>query len=338
MNKTPDKENDRLKHLQNKNRDLISKMNFRMAKLSTLVMASRYTKSSQHNNQFNATQNFKNCCCKSNINKLSSVKLRLDKSNNENYSASTPKHFSTNCKSEKFQNNLKSVGNSRIGNPVFSNTPKKIQSFINQLKDDSKSQKKTNKVCFASDKKKKFKKYHKEKLDCSMLGYDWIAGMLENDSYINEKSDEFFDEICKFRQTNAEDCRSDTFLPSEYSENMLFTSSFKSKGSSYMINNRLNFIPVPNFTNILCETNNNLISNFKSDCVRVTIPKSACKTEYKVRSHRRKSFDPTDSVALSMHCLAGWRNSKPLLAPGPKNIDLKSHILPQKSKLKLKTR
>ncbi|XP_047127011.1 uncharacterized protein LOC105846310 isoform X2 [Hydra vulgaris] len=338
MNKIPDKESDRLKQLQKKNRDLISKMNFRMAKLSTLDMANRYPKSSQPNYQYSAIQNFNNCCSKSNISKLSSVKLRLDKSSNENYSASTPKHFSTNCKSGKFQNNLKSVGNSRIGNPVFSVTPKKIQSFTNQLKDDFKSQIKTNKICFAYDMKKKFKKYHKEKLDCSMLGYDWIVGMLENDSYINEKSEEFYDEICKFRQTNAEDCRSDTFLPSEYSENMQLRSSIKSKGRSYMINNRLNFIPVQNFRNILCDTSNNLISNFKSDCVRVTIPKSACKTEYKVRSHRRKSFDPNDSVALSMHCLAGWKNSKPLLAPGPKNIDLKSHILPQKSKLKLKTK
>lgn len=40
----------------------------------------------------------------------------------------------------------------------------------------------------------------------SLLGYDWIAGMLDNTSYLSEKPDDYFDDLKEFRRVNKEDC------------------------------------------------------------------------------------------------------------------------------------
>lgn len=45
----------------------------------------------------------------------------------------------------------------------------------------------------------------------SLLGYDWIAGILDNESYLSEKPDDFFDEIKEFRRVNKKDCYGKTF-------------------------------------------------------------------------------------------------------------------------------
>ncbi|NWT62170.1 MIIP protein, partial [Erythrocercus mccallii] len=38
------------------------------------------------------------------------------------------------------------------------------------------------------------------------LGYDWIAGLLDTQSPVTEKSDQFFSELQEFRQSNRETC------------------------------------------------------------------------------------------------------------------------------------
>ncbi len=48
--------------------------------------------------------------------------------------------------------------------------------------------------------------------DQSLLGYDWIAGMLDNDSYISQKDDSFFDELKEFRRVNRSECTGSSFL------------------------------------------------------------------------------------------------------------------------------
>jgi len=40
----------------------------------------------------------------------------------------------------------------------------------------------------------------------SLLGYDWIAGMLDCTSYLSERPDDYFDELKEFRRVNKEDC------------------------------------------------------------------------------------------------------------------------------------
>lgn len=51
-----------------------------------------------------------------------------------------------------------------------------------------------------------------KKSDQSLLGYDWIAGMLDNDSYISQKDDSFFDELKEFRRVNRAECTGSSVL------------------------------------------------------------------------------------------------------------------------------
>lgn len=46
--------------------------------------------------------------------------------------------------------------------------------------------------------------------DRSLLGYDWIAGVLESDSNYAAQSDEFFEEIRAFRRANRDECVHDS--------------------------------------------------------------------------------------------------------------------------------
>ena len=50
----------------------------------------------------------------------------------------------------------------------------------------------------------------------SLLGYDWIAGILDNESYISEKPDDFFDDIKEFRRVNKNDCYGKAFAEYVY--------------------------------------------------------------------------------------------------------------------------
>ena len=45
-----------------------------------------------------------------------------------------------------------------------------------------------------------------------MLGYDWIAGILDNTSYLAEKNDDFFEDLKEFRRVNKDECYSSNFL------------------------------------------------------------------------------------------------------------------------------
>jgi len=40
-----------------------------------------------------------------------------------------------------------------------------------------------------------------------MMGYDWIAHMVENESVVHNASDNFFEKIEDFRKENWEHCR-----------------------------------------------------------------------------------------------------------------------------------
>lgn len=178
-----------------------------------------------------------------------------------------------------------------------------------------------------------------DKLDKSMMGYDWIAGCLDNDSYINEQSDQFFQDIEEFRRLNRDECKTavkDIDISPKDTAKLITVSSQSQKENyplccngkgSYMLNNRLNLIPIhgPYSECPTCQLKRSCKCEGDSNYVRVSIPRSTLKSPYRLRPHRRKSYDPSDSVALSTHCLAGWQNSKPAYAPGPTNVDLASH-------------
>ena len=41
-----------------------------------------------------------------------------------------------------------------------------------------------------------------------MVGYDWIAAMVDNDVSINDRPDEFFQDLDAFRKENWNECKS----------------------------------------------------------------------------------------------------------------------------------
>ncbi|NWZ23112.1 MIIP protein, partial [Asarcornis scutulata] len=82
------------------------------------------------------------------------------------------------------------------------------------------------------------------------LGYDWIAGLLDTDSSVAEKSDKYFAELHEFRQANKEACiheqplepkALDYIIPEQ--EQDLITSSHKCV-YCYRLNQRLFTVPV----------------------------------------------------------------------------------------------
>ena len=58
----------------------------------------------------------------------------------------------------------------------------------------------------------------------------------------------------------------------------------------------------------------------------MSVPRSSLVSPHKFKPHRRASFDPTDSVGLSSHCLAGWESSKPTVIPMPSSLDLRTSL------------
>ncbi|NXJ12464.1 MIIP protein, partial [Odontophorus gujanensis] len=80
------------------------------------------------------------------------------------------------------------------------------------------------------------------------LGYDWIAGFLDADSSVTEKSDQYFVELHEFRQANKEACIYEQHLEPKVLEYIipeqdLITSSHKCV-YCYRLNQRLFVVPM----------------------------------------------------------------------------------------------
>eukprot|EP00794_Sanderia_malayensis_P015418 gene15418-16991_t len=170
--------------------------------------------------------------------------------------------------------------------------------------------------------------------DKSFLGYDWIAGTLDNDdTSVCEQSDVFFEELKEFRRVNRDD--NAEALPLKSRQEVSFREDKESIqrddiccGSTYTIDGRLFPIPIhgPFSQCPVCRTKEDKETDSNESYIRVSVPRATLQSPYCIRPHRRRSFDPSDSVALSEHCLAGWQSARPAYAPGPENIDLQSNI------------
>ena len=97
----------------------------------------------------------------------------------------------------------------------------------------------------------------KYRSDDPRLGYDWIAGLLDSDSYLAEHDDEFFEEMKEFRLVNRSECirPSEAYLPgkedSQQSDQRACEAweSVRDSGvttcvRSYVLNDRLFPVPV----------------------------------------------------------------------------------------------
>ncbi|XP_068514882.1 migration and invasion-inhibitory protein isoform X2 [Anas acuta] len=168
------------------------------------------------------------------------------------------------------------------------------------------------------------------------LGYDWIAGLLDTDSSVAEKSDQYFAELHEFRQANKEACiheqplepkALDCIIPEQ--EQDLITSSHKCV-YCYRLNQRLFTVPVDSESACpVCKmprAHQPAETLEEPAYVRVSIPRSTLLPAYKHKAHRRKSFEPADSLALPSHCLVGWENIIPSSNSTLSNLDLRASV------------
>uniref|UniRef100_A0A8C6REM7 Migration and invasion inhibitory protein n=1 Tax=Nannospalax galili TaxID=1026970 RepID=A0A8C6REM7_NANGA len=165
------------------------------------------------------------------------------------------------------------------------------------------------------------------------LGYDWIAGSLDNRSQVTSEPEAFFSTLQKFRETNKEDCvcsSPEAVFPG------LQDSSGMEEGHQcvycYRINRRLFPVPVdPGAPCHLCgiprgqRDNESLVNPAQ---VRVSMPVSILDPPHRYRIHRRKSFDASDTLALPQHCLLGWDTFPPKSekSSASKSLDLWSSV------------
>ncbi|XP_075376924.1 migration and invasion-inhibitory protein isoform X2 [Mycteria americana] len=168
------------------------------------------------------------------------------------------------------------------------------------------------------------------------LGYDWIAGLLDTNSSVAEKSDQYFAELHEFRQANKEACIHEQHLEPKAldyvvpeQEPDLITSSHKCV-YCYRLNQRLFTVPVDSES--ACPVCKIPRANQPPEVVeepayvRVSIPRSTLMPAYKYKAHCRKSFELADNLALPSHCLAGWENIIPSVSPTLSSLDLRASL------------
>ncbi|XP_066420095.1 migration and invasion-inhibitory protein isoform X1 [Molothrus aeneus] len=166
------------------------------------------------------------------------------------------------------------------------------------------------------------------------LGYDWIAGLLDTKSPVTEKSEQYFAELHEFRQSNRETCIHQQHLePEDYTapeqELDLIIGSHKCV-YCYGLNERL--FTTPGDSEAACPVCKIPRSHQPPGTleepthVKVSIPRGALLPAHKYRAHRRRSFQPTDDLALSSHCLAGWENMIPSSSTLLSSLDLRASL------------
>nr|XP_035925529.1 migration and invasion-inhibitory protein isoform X1 [Halichoerus grypus]XP_035925537.1 migration and invasion-inhibitory protein isoform X1 [Halichoerus grypus]XP_035925544.1 migration and invasion-inhibitory protein isoform X1 [Halichoerus grypus] len=165
------------------------------------------------------------------------------------------------------------------------------------------------------------------------LGYDWIAGSLDNSSPITSKPEAFFSKLQDFREANKEECINSDPEPQ-------FLGPWESSGVEedhecvycYRVNRRLFLVPSdPGAPCRLCRTprdEKRPETRVQTAQVRVSIPLSVLDPPHQYRIHRRKSFDASDTLALPRHCLLGWDILPPKSekSSAPKSLDLWSYV------------
>ncbi|KAM5270376.1 migration and invasion-inhibitory protein isoform 1-T2 [Hipposideros larvatus] len=174
------------------------------------------------------------------------------------------------------------------------------------------------------------------------LGYDWIAGSLDNSSPISSKPEAFFSKLQEFREANKEDC-----IHSDPEPQLLGPqeSSAVEKEHEclycYHVNQRLFLVPSDPATPCrLCRIPRDQRGPetlAEPAQVRVSIPLSVLDPPHQYRIHRRKSFDASDTLALPRHCLLGWDIVPPKSdkSSAPKSLDLWSCVAPEAQHRKL---
>ncbi|KAF0034786.1 hypothetical protein F2P81_012544 [Scophthalmus maximus] len=150
-----------------------------------------------------------------------------------------------------------------------------------------------------------------------LLGYDWIAGILDAEDTFVERPDEFFNDLRIFRSLHKNDCVHSPQAAAFSAENHPGLALLIDKDApeantdthqctfSYRMNSRL--FPVPLHSQDCCPVckkhkSSHPHTTSEPALVRVSIPRSTLLPPYKYKAHRRCSFDPSDSLGLPSVC------------------------------------
>ncbi|MCI4390406.1 hypothetical protein PGIGA_G00122210 [Pangasianodon gigas] len=174
-----------------------------------------------------------------------------------------------------------------------------------------------------------------------LLGYDWIAGLLDAESSLTERSEHFFSELRTFRQVNKEECvhsvssglpvAADLWASSAEDDvtNHESTPDTHQCTFCYRINSRLFATPLdPQAACPVCKKPKEKHPHTQNEpaFIRVSIPRSTLLPAYRYKAHRRCSFDPSDSLGLPSHCLSGWSNISMGAGSEMSSLDLRSSM------------
>ncbi|XP_019367258.1 PREDICTED: migration and invasion-inhibitory protein [Gavialis gangeticus] len=169
-----------------------------------------------------------------------------------------------------------------------------------------------------------------------LLGYDWIAGLLETDSSVSEKSEQYFAELKEFRLVNKEACvyeqclepESLDYLAPEQDADLVPTSH--QCVYCYRLNKHLFPVPVDSASACpICKTpraQRPPETLEEPAYIRVSIPRATLLPAHKYKIHRRKSFEAADNLALPSHCLVGWENVISFGSPTMSSLDLRTSL------------
>ncbi|KAL8569703.1 hypothetical protein ACOMHN_005820 [Nucella lapillus] len=166
-----------------------------------------------------------------------------------------------------------------------------------------------------------------------LLGYDWIAALVGNDTGLIDESESYFQELRDFRRSNRDECCNDFYMEGPFtlseSEPPAVEKAIKdTKVQPFTVNDRLFTVPVTeNLLGEPLEPGNKdrpqeEPTQEEPRFVRVSIPRATLQMPYKVRPHRRRSFDASDSCSLMDHCLKGWNAVSPATLPTASGVSL----------------
>ncbi|XP_015192797.2 uncharacterized protein miip isoform X2 [Lepisosteus oculatus] len=171
-----------------------------------------------------------------------------------------------------------------------------------------------------------------------LLGYDWIAGLLDAESSLTERSEQYFAELRTFRQVNRDDCVHSLYMetedtevssPARQEQDLEYAQDTHQCVHCYRINSRL--FPVALEPQAACPVCRKPRSQGPHTIpepafIRVSLPRSSLLPAYRYKAHRRCSFDPSDSLGLPSHCLAGWSSTALPAAEKVNGLDLRSSL------------
>lgn len=196
-----------------------------------------------------------------------------------------------------------------------------------------------SRVTFQSDKCEEIPSCDRHRVQ-PLLGYDWIAGVLDSEDSLIERSDDFFNDLRMFRSLHKDECvHSSQAEFSEENHSGLPLRTDKDEPDtdtdthqctfSYRINSRLFPVPLHSEEHCpVCKEHKSTHPHTSAEpaLIRVSIPRSTLLPPHKYKAHRRCSFDPSDSLGLPSHCLSGWSHTGQSPVPPPSTLDLRSSL------------